>query len=147
MVLPMVIVLFMGIIDFGLAISDYNSLRQGDREGVRRAVVADVGTDTTCPITGDAPNDDTLALVCLSKDKIGLDASATKIAVVLDSSYQEGDALILCAQYPLMSRTGFFGFILDSKAVHSQVDMRIEKTTLDIEAYAESGGDEWSWCG
>ena len=147
MILPLVVILFMGIIDFGLAIADYNSLRQGDREGVRRAVVADVGLDTSCTIDGTAPTPDTAALVCLTKEKTGLADADTRIAVVLDSSYTEGDAIILCAQYPLRSRTGFFSFLLNDKVVHSQVDMRIERATLDIQAFAETGGEGWSWCG
>ena len=147
MILPLVIILFMGIIDFGLAIADYNSLRQGDREGARRAVVADVGLDTSCTIDGAAPTPDTAALVCLTKEKTSLADADTRIAVVLDSSYTEGDAIILCAQYPLRSRTGFFSFLLNDKVVHSQVDMRIKRATLDIQAFAETGGEGWSWCG
>jgi hypothetical protein len=147
MILPLIVILFMGIIDFGLAIADFNSLRQGDREGVRRAVVADVGGDTSCSIGGTPPSNDTAALICLTKDKTGLSASKTRVAVKFDADYTEGDALILCAQYPLNSRTGFFGFLLNSKVVHSQVDMRIEKATLDIQEFSETGGDGWDWCG
>ena len=139
--------IFMGIIDFGIAIADFNSLRQGDREGVRRAVVGDVGTDTSCPIAGGAPTLDTAALVCFTKARTGLDPAKTTVAVVLDTSYAEGDALILCAQYPLHSRTGFFGALLDGRVVHAQVDMRIEKAILDIQPFAEPGGGGWSWCG
>ena len=147
MVLPLIVILFMGIIDFGLAIADFNSLRQGDRESVRRAVVGDVGADTGCIIAGTPGTDDTKALVCLTKDKTGLDEAKTKVAVKLDTAYAEGDALILCAQFPLRSRTGFFGFLLNSRVVHSEVDMRIEKASLDIQEFSETGGDSWDWCG
>jgi hypothetical protein len=145
LILPIVLILFMGVFDFGTAIADLNSLRQGNREAVRRAVVADVGVPS-CPIIGGAPTPDTAALVCLTKSKTGLDEAAVTVKVVLDSNYVEGDALIVCAQYPLHSRTGFFAPLLDDKMAHSQVDMRIEKATLNIEAFAEGGGD-WSWCG
>ncbi len=147
LILPLVVILFMGIIDFGTRIADFNSLRQGDRESVRRAVVGDVSGASACPIAGGAPTADTAALVCLTKDKANLDPALVQVAVVLDTSYAEGDALILCAQYPLHSRTGFFGPLLDNHIVHSQVDMRIEKATLDIQAFAEPGAGGWSWCG
>lgn len=151
-VLPLLLMLFMGIADFGLAIADYNSLRQGTREGVRRVVVADVGSDSSCAIGGATPSTETLSkdtasLVCLTKARTGLDTASTLVAVKFDSSYAEGDALILCTQYTLSSVTGFFGYLLDSRIVHAQVDMRIEKDTLDIEAFQEAGGDGWGWCG
>lgn len=146
-VLPLLLMLFMGIADFGLAIADYNSLRQGTREGVRRVVVADVGSDRSCAIGGETPSEDTALLVCLTKARTGLDTASTLVAVKFDSSYAEGDALILCTQYTLSSVTGFFGYLLDSRIVHAQVDMRIEKDTLDIRAFQEAGGDGWGWCG
>lgn len=146
-ILPLVLILFMGIIDFGFAVADFNSLRQGDREAVRRAVVGNVSGASACPIAGSVPSADTGALVCLTKDKAGLDPASTQVAVVLDPSYTEGDALILCAQFPLHSVTGFFGGILNGRMVHSQVDMRIEKATLDIQAFAEPGAGDWAWCG
>ncbi len=148
LILPLVIILFMGIIDFGLAIADFNSLRQGDREAVRRAVVADVGDDNSCTIGGAPSDEDTKKLVCLTKEKTGLDASKVRVKVVFDEDYEEGDALILCTQYPLHSITGFFGWALNSKIVHAQVDMRIEKASLDdFSEFEESGGGSWAWCG
>ena len=147
LILPLVVMLFMGIVDFGLAIADFNSLRQGDREGVRRAVVAEIGDDTSCSISGAPSTDDTTRLVCLTKQQVGLDEAETRVAVKFDASYTEGDALILCTQYPLRSRTGFFGFLLNNKVVHAQTDMRIEKVAdLVIEEFSETGGDGWDWC-
>lgn len=151
MVLPLVIILFIGIVDFGVAISDYNQLRQGARESIRRAVVADVGSDTSCTIGGVVlpPTDDTRKLVCLTKDKTGLDSSQVRVGIEFDLSYTEGEALIVCAQYPLSSLSGFFGGLLDETIVHTQIDMRIEKDTLGVAGYKEQAlpGGDWSWCG
>ncbi len=147
LVIPLVVLLFMGIIDFGLAVADYNSLRQGDREGIRRTVVADVGDDTSCSISGTPGTDDTTRVVCLTKDQVGLDPEKTRVAIKFDQTYDEGEALILCAQYPLRSVTGFFGFLLNSKVVHAQTDMRIEKGSLDLVEFSETGLDAWDWCG
>ncbi len=68
------------------------------------------------------------------------------LSTALGALFTKGDALILCVQYPLNSTTGFFGLILDGRMVHAQVDMRIEKTTLDIQAFAEPGAGGWAWC-
>lgn len=147
LILPLVVLLFMGIIDFGTAIADTNSLRQGGRDGVRRAVVADVGDDTGCTIGGFSGSDDLARLICQTKKRTGLDAADTRVAVKFDPSYAEGDELILCTQYPLRSITGFFGFLLDDKIATARVDMRIEKASLDIEEFEETGGGSWDWCG
>ena len=150
MVLPLLLILFLGIVDFGVAISDYNQLRQGVRESTRRAVVADVGSDSSCPVSG-APSGDTLKLVCLTKDKTGLDETDVRVKVVLDSTYLEGDALIVCAQYPLSSISGLFGGLINGIVVHSQLDMRIEKELNPglIGAFQEAAlpGGNWSSCG
>ena len=146
LVLPLVILLFMGLIDLGMAIADFNSLRQGDREGIRRAVVADVGSNAECPISGTTPTDDTAAFLCLTKQKTGLDPTKTRLALVFNDEYEEGDELVLCGQYQLHSRTRFFGFLLDTKVVQSKVSMRIEKASLDIQAFQETGAGDWGWC-
>ena len=147
-VLPLLLILFLGIVDFGVAISDYNQLRQGVRESTRRAIVADVDGPGCSIAATTAPTGDTLKLICLTKDKTGLDDSKVRVKVDFDSSYAEGDALIVCAQYPLSSISGFFGSLLDGTVVHSQLDMRIEKADLGLvtgEEDALPGGD-WLWC-
>lgn len=148
MVLPLLIILFLGIVDFGVAISDYNQLRQGVRESTRRAVVADVGSDSSCPISG-SPSGDTQKLVCLTKNKTGLDQTKVRVEIKFDSAYAEGDALIVCAQYPLSSISGLFGGLIDGIVVHTQMDMRIEKeldpgSLVAFQETAHPGG--WS-CG
>ncbi len=148
MVLPLLIILFLGIVDFGVAISDYNQLRQGVRESTRRAVVADVGSNSSCSISG-SPSGDTQRLVCLTKDKTGLDENNVRVEIKFDPSYEEGDALIVCAQYPLSSISGLFGGLIDGIVVHTQLDMRIEKKLVpDLGAFQEAAlpGGSWS-CG
>jgi hypothetical protein len=68
------------------------------------------------------------------------------LLTALGALFTKDDALILCVQYPLHSTTGIFGVILDGRMEHSPVDMRIEKTTLDIQAFAEPGAGDWAWC-
>ena len=145
-VFPLVILLLMGIIDFGFGLSNLNSMRHGTREAVRRAVVADVGTYTGCDIAG-AVSGETQKLVCQVKAQTGLPESRLRVKVLVPDDHTEGDPLILCSQYPLESITGMFSSLLNNKTVHTEVHMRIEKTSSDgaIVDFAETGAD-WGWC-
>ena len=67
------------------------------------------------------------------------------LSTALGALFTEGDALTLCVQYPLHSTTGFFWGHTRRRMVHSQVDMGIEKTTLDIQTFAEPGAGDWAW--
>jgi len=150
LVVHLLMALLMGMVDFGISFTHFNSVRHGTREGTRRAVVAEVGSYTTCPILGGAGlSAETKALICLTKDKIGLDETDTRVSIAFDVSYTEGDALIICTQYPLDSITGMYGFMLNGRMVHAQVDMRVERTSLGgspvtLESFQEGGG--WAWC-
>jgi hypothetical protein len=151
-VLPLVVLLLMGIIDFGFGLSNLNSMRHGTRESVRRAVVADVGSDSTCIIASGSPAvaGDTKNLVCQIKAQTGLPESKLRVKVVVPKSHVEGEPLILCTQYPLESITGMFSSLLNNKTVHAEVHMRIEKTDPDgaianFEELKPIGGS-WSWC-
>jgi TadE-like protein len=144
LVVPIFVLLVMGTIDFAMAFNDYNSVRQGVREGARQAVVANwsLGTCTSGSSTD--------RVVCTTKSRIDLDAARTKVRVKLDSDYQPGDSLTVCAMYQLKSITSFFGPILDSRVATSKVSMRIEQ--IDDSAPLTTGGDSplsgqsWSWC-
>jgi hypothetical protein len=152
-VLPLVILLLMGIIDFGFGLANLNSMRHGSRESARRAVVADVGDDSTCTTTGLLVSGDTAKLVCQIKNQTGLDEAKLRVKIDFDSSYSEGEALIVCTQYPLESLSGMYSAMLNGKTVNTEVQMRIEKTSADgtdlmidpAQEAAPIGGD-WSWC-
>jgi len=152
-VLPLVVLLLMGIIDFGFGLANLNSMRHGTRESARRAVVADVGDDSTCTVTGVVVSGDTQKLVCQVKDKTGLDEAKLRVKIDFDNTYAEGEALIICTQYPLESLSGMYSSMLNGKTVNTEVQMRIEKTSdggtdltiLPAQEAAPIGGD-WSWC-
>ena len=153
LVLPLVMILLMGIIDFGFGLSNLNSMRHGTRESVRRAVVADVGSDSVCVIAGGGPGGATQSLVCQTKNKTGLDESRLRVKIVLDTSHDEGEGLILCTQHELESITGLFSSLLNGKSVHTEVHMRVEKVDVDgaavsISAFTEDPptGGTWTWC-
>jgi hypothetical protein len=141
MVVPIFLVLAFGIIDFGLVLNDYNSLRQGVREGAREAVVANWGAECT--------GSTNQKLTCLVEDRIDL-GSESAIKVNLPTTYDIGEQVEVCAQIPIGSTTGFFTSLLDNKVLKSSITMRIEAidTAEPLTAFAETAptGSDWAWC-
>jgi hypothetical protein len=148
LVAPIFFLLVMGICEFGVGFSNNIALRQGVREGARQGAVANVGSNTSCPVTGTTPNTDTKKLICLTKDRIGLDETKTRVKVVLTGPYQRGTSVIVCAQHKLNSVTGMFAPVLDDRELTTKVEMRIEETAGTLAAAQETppAGGDWSWC-
>lgn len=152
LLVPLLTVLLFGIIEFALVFNDYQSLRQGVREGARQGVVADLGTDTSCGITGSASsaNDATRRLICTTKERVGLD-DTTRVKIVLGTAgYAKDGQLVVCAQRGQQSHTGLFSSLLDHRQIKSRVEMRIEKLSANpIQATEETvpSGGSWTWCG
>ena len=147
LVLPILVLLLFGIVEYGLGFNNLNNLRHGTREGARQAVVAVVDADSTCPLTGATANTTTHELVCLVKDRIGLDAERVRVKVAFPTTNEEGESILICSQYPLDSVTGIFSTLLDGRAMTTEVRMRIESLEEDFEAVAETPLTDWSWCG
>ncbi len=141
---PLFVLLVMGTIDFAIVFNDYNSVRQGVREGARQAVVAD------WDLGGCTTGTSTARVVCLTKQRIDLDASRVRVRVQLGSTYEPGNELTVCAMYRLESTTSFFSALLDDRVVTSSISMRIEQ--VDADAPLTTGGDtaltgeDWAWC-
>ena len=84
LIAPLFIMLVFGMNDFANTFNDYNSVRQGVREGARQAVVASL-TDTGCT-TGTS----SARVACVTKARIGLDATRTKVKIDVPASYVPG---------------------------------------------------------
>lgn len=144
LVVPIFLLLVMGIIDFGFAFNDYNSVRQGVREGARQIVVADWDTD------GCTTGSSSAKAACVTKARIGLDTADTRVKIVLPESYEPGDPVKVCAMYPFSSLTGMFGFALSGRAARSEITMRLEQIddADPIAAFQDTAltGQNWSWC-
>ena len=153
LVLPILTLLIFGIAEFGFAFNNYISLRNGVREGARQAVVANFGTNNSCTVTGYGGTGDTRSLVCLTKSRIGLDDSKTRVKVYFPSSYAVGNSVIVCAEYPVNSVTKLFQPFLSNKVLRAKTEMRIEQTapvTSDFGTAAsetsQSSSSPWSGC-
>lgn len=146
LVVPILLILVFGIIEFGLAFNDYIAVRNGSREGARVAVVNDVNNAPSCTISGGivsppaAPtgaSDATNAVVCKTKDRIGLDQSQVKVKVSI-SGYSIGDTVTVCASYPVTSISGILAPIISGKTLTSNVTMRLEQVPK-FASFTEAG--------
>lgn len=159
-IMPILILLVFGVIEFGLAYSNKIALRQGVREAARQGAVGNFGpaftTGTPCHLTGVVTASVNVKnLMCLTKSEIGLAGEKTRVKVISGSSdfaaqgtFAHTDSLVVCAQYPLDSVSGMFAPFLGGAIMHSKTSIRIEVSDL-VEAGGEEtppqGGD-WSWC-
>jgi Flp pilus assembly protein TadG len=146
LVVSILLVLLFGIIEFGIAFNDYISVRNGSREGARAAVVNDVKNAPPCTINGGTvsppatptgASDSTNAIVCKTKDRIGLDESQVKVRVSVAGS-SIGDTVTVCASYPVQSLTGLLAPILSGKTLTSNVTMRLEQVPKFV-SFTEAG--------
>lgn len=145
-VLPILLVVVFGIIDFGLTFSNYENVKSGTREAARLAVVSSLTNAPSCSINGATVTppaiptnsvDATNALVCLAKDRIGLSQTKTKIRVSLTGT-GIGDNVQLCASFPVSALNGFTAPFLSGQTLTSTVTMRLEQVPL-FTSFSETG--------
>jgi hypothetical protein len=161
LIVPLLLTVLMGIIDFGIIYNGWISLRQGTREAARQGSVANFGTTASCSLTfaggGSAPSTDLQKLMCLAKSQIGLDATATRTKVIVSdyalqnggASWSVGNSLIVCAQFPASSQTGFFGPTLGGHYLRTKTAIRIEQPASGPETEGfetDQSGGGWAWC-
>lgn len=153
MVLPLLVALLFGIVEFGIALNDYQSIRHGVREGARQAVVREFGSTTTSCTSIVAP-DEVKKVICLTKDRIGL-GNDVRVRVdynAPDPAAPAGDhgSVSVCAQRNVDPITGAIPAI-DGISLKSGIQMRMEKpiassvSSTPYEETAPSGGD-WTGC-
>jgi len=160
LILPILVLLLFGLIDFGFIYNDFIQVRQGVRDGARVGAVANFGppvANPSCSVAaGTTVTASSLAstqaqrLICTTRDRIGLDASKMRVAVTLaapggdscvtntatagKNCYQDGSELVVCAMYPATSRSGILKNFLGNGAVTTRVAIRIEQTETEIGA-------------
>src|SRR3954453_8008586 len=86
LILPILVLLLFGLIDFGFIYNDFLSLRQGVRDGARQGAVSNFGTSSSCNNTGFTSSISSVQakqLICATRDRIGLDSSRMRVAICL----------------------------------------------------------------
>jgi len=138
--MPVLFLLLMGIIDYGLWFNDSLSLRQGVRESARQAAVEHAATG--CTGTGMA------AVACGTRAQIASPGATAYAMVFAPNGWVRGQEVVVCG---MLKATSFTGFVpLPAGLIKSKTTMSIENITpkpTDL-SYADPlpvGGD-WSWC-
>jgi hypothetical protein len=142
LVLPMLLLLVFGMIDFGVNLSDQIAVREGVREGVRQAVVDAPGAQSVTEV------------VALTKERIDVESDGTRVYVMPEASAdgavgKKGSNLSVCAYVPMRSLSGFYSVALDGRYMWSRVTMRVEQDltyTTSSGSDAPPSGRDWSRC-
>ena len=130
LLLPVLLIIVFGIIDFGLGMRSYISLSNGVREGARFAALGNpAGEPSDCDGT---TNTTVYGALCAATD--GLDLDELEPDVTYPDGYASGNSVVVSADYshnfvtPLGDLIGFVsgGSFPTSIELHSSTDMRIE---------------------
>jgi hypothetical protein len=141
-VIPLLVLLVFGVIEFGIFVKRNIDLTQGTREAGRQGAVAVYnGGIASCNL-----GTPTSSLVCLAKNRIGL--SGVAVWVIGPTTNKVGSPFAVCAIYQTQSITGLLKPVLP-KTIHSESIMRLEQapaTGLTTGGDVDPTGDNWSSC-
>ena len=143
LVMPVLFLLLMGIIDYGLWFTDSLSVRQGVRESARQAAVLHAATG--CTGTGMA------AVACGTRAQIasGVGGGAAYAMVWAPNGWVRAQEVVVCGMVKATSFTGFVplpvGGLIKSKTTMSIENISPMPTDFSYADTPPVGGD-WSWC-
>ena len=151
MVLPLIVVILIGTVEFGLSLADLIAVRQGTRDATRNAVVDNYGSDTVCTITGTVSNDESKKIICETKNEIGRPEARVRVKLAFPDGGKtpppDDNSLLVCAEFTHRSPTGMFGFLLNGKVSQTRVSMRVEQDLSAVDAAEETSlSGSWTWC-
>ena len=135
-VLPILITLLFGIIEFGFVFNSYIELRSGSREGARLAVVNNGCVSSSSGCVGDGATQRG-ALIERTRTRLTGLADPDDVTIWVDyTSATVGSDATVCLSYPITSKTGFFTGLLNGKTLKSKAIMRMEQ----LATYSKSEG-------
>jgi Flp pilus assembly protein TadG len=148
--------LLFGIIEFGMTFNDYQSIRQGAREGAREAVVKNYGAVTSCGINGNAAaaTADVQKIICRTKERTGL-GNSVRVAVrvtALGATGWKDNSVQICSTRLVQSITGLFTPFVGGLPLRTAITTRAEKSmgaAIDVGISTQEddpSGGNWSWC-
>ncbi|WOH17567.1 TadE/TadG family type IV pilus assembly protein [Paenarthrobacter sp. GOM3] len=119
-ILPLLLTMLLGVIDFGVFYSETIGLQAAAREGARQGIT----------------QGDVVASVTSAKGN--LDAAKLQTKFIVDTSGGAPGKLVVCLRYPERSVSGFFSWMLDGYSETKYV-MKMEST-----AAITSGANNWT---
>jgi hypothetical protein len=148
LVVPILLAVMFGIVDYGLWFGDSLNIRQGVDEAARRAVVNDFGS---CPGASE-----TEKTACVVKERIGAFGGTVyvKVSVIgpapskTAGNWAKGGQLLVCAMVKEEGLTGLTPMPKDGilhDLVHKRVEVTGGSSVPDFSDTPPTGSD-WAWC-
>jgi Flp pilus assembly pilin Flp len=140
LIVPILVALLLGIVDYGLVFTDSVSVRNGVREGARQGVVSNF-TSTGCTTGNDMDK-----LRCKTKTQIGALSGTASVKVSAPEGWIKGKPLVVCAMIP---NPGIIKFVPMPSEIRSRVELSIEADTLPptpVGTTSSSDSGDFSWC-
>ncbi len=141
-VVPLVLLLVFGIIEWGVFLNRKIDLTQGVREAARQGAVASYAGGLASCAAG-TPTDQ---LVCLAKNRVGVNGVA--VHVIAPTTNAVGSQFAVCATYQTTSVTGLMAPFLP-KYMRTETIMRLEQAPtngLTTGGDADPEGNGWTSC-
>jgi hypothetical protein len=143
-VLPLLLLLVFGIIEFGIAWFENQSISQGVREAARRGVVLDFDGDVSaCTGFGSSEGDE---IACQAGHVIGVDGAYVRVSPEGTSAEPQ---LTVCAAVEYDALTGYLNPFLDGRVLKSSTTLPMEQqlTTEDLDGtWGDDDDDEIAAC-
>jgi hypothetical protein len=147
LLLPILVLLLVSIMDFGLWYSDSIGLRSTAREGVRMAVVG-----TYPPDCSGSPAKKAACVAVSQATLLGGPAAAKVYSVdattgLPGAEWKAGNELVVCTAIKETGLTGL-GLVPQDGNLRSKVTMRIEVDQAGSSEYedADPSAKGWTWC-
>ena len=143
LILPLVVALLFGSLDFGMALNDYQTLRAGVRDGLRDAAVADYHPN--CAGYGTSGQQ----LICSVKEAMSIDTTEVRVRVEVPMTAEVGEKVVVCAATPMESISGVFAPMMSGRVLKAQTVMRVEVASaplLTTTSEPPVEGSNWDWC-
>ena len=148
LVVPLLLALLFGIVDYGLWLNDSLNVRQGIREGARQGVVKRFDRPG-CSGT------DMQKFVCKTKAEIASVVGPSYVRIVVPAAgWKRGESLLVCGMVKSAGLSGMVPLPADG-LIKSATSMSIESDTPVPSGGANPGavlgdaapsGANWSWC-
>lgn len=148
LVVPLLLTLLFGVVDYGLWLNDSLNVRQGVREGARQGVVERFDRPG-CTGT------DMQKFVCKAKAEIASVVGPSYVRIVIPAAgWKRGESLLVCGMVKSNGLSGMVPLPADG-LIKSSTTMSIESDTPIPTGGATAGaifgdaapsGANWSWC-
>jgi len=137
LLLPVLVLILFGIVDFGNLYNNYQSVRQGARDGMRQAVVADPGAQSGCTtVNANVASGPALNWICYTKRRVGLSQTDTRVRLLWkaplagapdQNAFPAGSPVMVCVQYKASSLSGLLAPFINGKVLNTQAETLIEQ--------------------